>query len=211
MALTDPHSPGATPLRPEDLRALRLLHITTYAELNEAEAANIIAGQEWALRSRTSDLPSILSDDYLQQLHEEMYGEVWKWAGNYRTHDTNIGSRYPMIRTDLRQFLDDARYWSTHKTYEPEEFAIRAHHRIVKIHPFANGNGRHSRLVADLLLMKHFKVKRLSWGGGALGNTDPNRVKYIEALQEADRSDYASLIVIAQANRSDDSPPNRVQ
>jgi len=89
MALTDRHSPGATPLRPEDLRGLKLLHITTYADLNEAEAANIIAGQEWALRTRTSDLPSMLSDDYLQQLHDKMYGEVWKWAGTYRTHDTS--------------------------------------------------------------------------------------------------------------------------
>jgi Fic-DOC domain mobile mystery protein B len=200
MALTDSHSPGATPLRPEDLRGLKLLHVTTYAELNEAEAANIISGQEWALRKRTSDLPSMLSDDYLQQLHKKMYGDVWKWAGAYRTHDTNIGSRYPMIRTDLRGFLDDARYWANHNTYEPEELAIRAHHRIVKVHPFPNGNGRHSRLVADLLLMKHFKVKRLPWGGGTLGNTDPNRAKYIEALQEADRSNYAPLIAIARVN-----------
>src|ERR1700730_6460504 len=158
MALTDAHSPGATPLCPEDLRGLKLLHITTYAELNEAEAANIISGQEWALRSRTSDLPSMLSDDYLQLLHEKMYGEVWRWAGTYRTHGTNIGSQYPMIRIDLRQFFDDARYWVNHNTFDPQELAIRTHHRIVKVHPFPNGNGRHSRLIADLLLIRHFQI-----------------------------------------------------
>jgi Fic-DOC domain mobile mystery protein B len=205
MALTDHHSPGATPLRPEDLRGLKLLHITSYAELNEAEAANIIAGQEWALRARTSDLPSMLSDDYLQQLHEKMYGEVWKWAGTYRTHETNIGSRYPLIRTDLRQFLDDACYWAIHNTFAPDELAVRAHHRIVKVHPFPNGNGRHSRMLADLLLMRHYKVTRLPWRGGPLGNTDPNRSTYIQALQEADRGDYNPLMAIARANNSGDS------
>jgi Fic-DOC domain mobile mystery protein B len=198
MALTDAHSPGATPLRPEDLRGLKLLHITTYAELNEAEAANIISGQEWALRARKSDLSSMLSDDYLQLLHEKMYGQVWKWAGTYRTHDTNIGSQYPMIRTDLREFFDDARSWTDHSTFDPQELAIRTHHRIVKVHPFPNGNGRHSRLIADLLLMRHFKIERLPWGGGTLGNEDPNRVEYIAALQEADRNNYAPLIAIAR-------------
>jgi Fic-DOC domain mobile mystery protein B len=198
MALTDTHSPGATPLRPEDLRGLKLLHVTTYSELNEAEAANIISGQEWALRARTSNLSSMLSDDYLQLLHEKLYGQVWKWAGAYRTHDTNIGSQYPMIRTDLRQFFDDARYWVDHSTFDPQELAIRTHHRIVKVHPFPNGNGRHSRLIADLLLMRHFKIERLPWGGGALGNEDPNRVEYIAALQEADRNNYVPLIAIAR-------------
>ena len=159
MALTDPHAPGATPLRREDVEGLKH-SVTTHAELNELEAANIAQGQEWALRARSTRVPDMFSDRYLRQLHGRMYGEVWDWAGEYRLHDTNIGVTHTAIRTELRSIYDDARYWIEHGTYSPAELAIRLHHRVVYVHPFPNGNGRHARLLADLLLLRHFQVQR---------------------------------------------------
>lgn len=201
MALIGAHCPGATPLRPEDVRGLKLPHITTYAELNEAEAANIVLGQEWALRARIAHAASMLTDTYLQRLHKKMYGEVWKWAGSYRTHNTSIGSDYPSLRADLLILFDDARDWLEHDRFEPDELAVRIHHRIVKVHPFANGNGRHARMVADLILIRHFRRERLAWGGGSLSNVDPTRPHYIAALQEADRNNYPPLIALARTGQ----------
>src|SRR3954466_8051335 len=117
MALTGAHAPGATPLSEEDVRGLKIESIVTQGELNEAEAANIIRGQEWALRSRTATLPDMLSDDYLQRLHVEMFGAVWKWAGEFRSVQTNIGVEPHRIRTELRQLYDEVRGWLEYKSY----------------------------------------------------------------------------------------------
>lgn len=193
MALTDPHAPGATPLSPEDLEGLKV-PVTTHGELNELEAANIVKGQEWALRSRSTRVPQILTDGYVQRLHREMYGEVWEWAGQYRLADTNIGVTHATIRTELRAVCDDARYWIEHGTYFPEELAIRLHHRLIKVHLFRNGNGRHGRMLADLLLLRHFKAARLSWGGGDLGRAGPRRETYIAGMRAADAHDYRVLL-----------------
>ncbi len=111
MALTGAHAPGATPLSEEDIAGLKLTNITTQGELNEAEAENIIRGQEWALRSRIAKLPEMLCDDYLLRLHKEMFGDVWKWAGKYRQSDLNIGVSSHRIRTDLRQLYDEVLRW----------------------------------------------------------------------------------------------------
>jgi Fic-DOC domain mobile mystery protein B len=199
MALIGAHAPGATPLRAEDLRGIKLPHIATFGELNEVEAANILLGQEWALRSRVARAHSMLTDEYLLRLHKRMYGDVWAWAGAYRTHNTNIGSQFPQIRAELRVLFDDARHWLEHDQFRPDEFAVRVHHRIVKVHPFPNGNGRHARLIADLILMRHFRSDRLTWAGGNLGNVDPKRGEYIMALREADRNNYGPLIALARA------------
>ena len=200
MALTDPHAPGATPLRPEEIAGLR--HpATTHAELNELEAANIVQGQEWALRARRTAMPGMLSDDYVRLLHKKMYGEVWVWAGTYRQQDTNIGVPYPTIWTTLRTIYDDARYCVEHGTYAPDELAIRLHHRLVWVHPFPNGNGRHARLMADLVLLRHFKSGRLPWGGRTLSRTDPRRAQYIAALQAADGHNYEPLLQFCRSSQ----------
>ena len=193
MALTDPHAPGATPLSAEDLEGLKL-PATTHGELNELEAANIRQGQEWALRARSTRMSEMLSDRYVQRLHREMYGDVWEWAGQYRHSDKNIGVAHATIRTELRTVYLNARYWIEHGTYPPGELAIRLHHRLVKVHPFPNGNGRHARMMADLLLLRHFKVQRLPWGGSKLGNPDPRRKEYIGAMRAADGHDYKALL-----------------
>jgi Fic-DOC domain mobile mystery protein B len=197
MALTDPHAPGATPLTAEQLQGLRNPFITTHAELNRAEQANIVRARLWARSARSIVMPNMLSREFLENLHRRMFGDVWTWAGKQRTVETNIGVDYPKIGVELRILFDDANYWFDHETYPPIEYAVRMHHRLVLIHPFPNGNGRLSRFYADLILTHHFKQDRLSWGGGQLGNEDPRRTQYIEALRAADQHDYLRLIGFA--------------
>ncbi len=198
-ALTGGPAPGATPLTAEDLAGLRISSVTTHAELNEAEANNIIKGREWALRSRLVRLPAMLSDSFMQRLHREMFGEVWRWAGQYRMHDTNIGVAHHLIRQRLRQVYDDAQGWLQYDAYLPDEFAVRLHYRVVSVHPFCNGNGRHARMVADLALIRHFRASPLSWSGSVLRVSSATRQAYIDALQAADRHDFAPLLIFARS------------
>jgi len=198
LALTDPHAPGATPLTPEQLRGLKL-PITTHGELNAAEQENILRARLWARGARSIVMPHMLSREFVEQLHARMYGDVWEWAGTQRLVDTNIGVPFPRIGVALRELFDDARYWLEHGTYEPVEFAVRLHHRLVSVHPFPNGNGRLSRFYADLVLTRHFGRERLTWGGGELGIEDPWRPDYIAALHAADGHDYQRLLEFAAA------------
>jgi Fic-DOC domain mobile mystery protein B len=197
MALTDPHAPGATPLTVEQLKGLRNPFIATHTELNRAEQANIVRARVWARSARSIVMPKMLSRDFLEGLHRRMYGDVWSWAGKQRVVDTNIGGEFPKIGVELRILFDDSIYWLDHATYPPIEYAVRIHHRLVFIHPFANGNGRLSRFYADLMLAGHFKQKPLTWGGGQLGGEDPRRQQYIEALRAADNQNYSRLIEFA--------------
>jgi Fic-DOC domain mobile mystery protein B len=197
MALTEINAPGATPLSDEDLQGLRIPSVTTHGELNEAEAANIIRGQEWALRARTARLPDLLSDRFMQRLHLTMFGDVWRWAGKYRLKDTNIGVPAHEIREHLRNVYADARAWLEHDVYSPEEFAARLHYRIATVHPFPNGNGRHARMVAHVVLVRHFKRDPLPWGNSALYAADAARQAYITALVAADNNDFAPLLTFA--------------
>lgn len=198
MALTDPHAPGATPLTAEQLTGLKL-PITTHGELNAAEQENILRARLWARGARSIVMPKMLSREFIEQLHERMYGDVWSWAGTQRMVDTNIGVTFPRIGVELRVLFDDAKYWLEHGTYAPTEFAVRLHHRLVLIHPFPNGNGRLTRFYADLIIMRHFKLERLRWGGGELGNADPRRQEYIAALQAADSHDYGPLFAFVSS------------
>jgi Fic-DOC domain mobile mystery protein B len=199
MPLEGAHAPGATPLTPEDVAGLKLPSITTHGELNEAEAGNIIRGQQWGLRARLARLPQMLSDGFMQRLHREMFGEVWEWAGAYRERDTNIGVEHRLIRQELRRAYDDARAWLEHETYPPDEFAVRLHYRVVTVHPFRNGNGRHARMVAHLVLLRHFKTEPLPWGGGALRSAAATRRAYIDALLAAGHHDFTPLLRVARS------------
>jgi Fic-DOC domain mobile mystery protein B len=196
VALTDPHAPGATPLTAEQLRGLKL-PVTTHGELNAAEQENILRARLWARNARSISMPGMLSREFIEQLHARMYGDVWDWAGTQRRHDTNLGVPFHEIGVAQRELFDDARYWLERHTYEPVEMAVRLHHRLVSIHPFPNGNGRLSRFLADLVLTRHFRTDRLTWGGGELGSEDPRRQQYIEALHAADRHNYAPILEFA--------------
>ena len=184
-----PQDDGGTELTEEEREGLTPSYITLRSELNEAEQANILEAEEWAF-ARKRDL---LEEKFLNNLHRRMYGNVWRWAGRYRTSGKNIGIDAYRIPTDLRQLLDDCRYWIENGTYEPDEIAVRFHYRIVSIHCYPNGNGRHARLAADLLL-RSMGHERFSWGGKNLVDVGETRGRYIAALQAADKHDIGPLL-----------------
>ena len=190
--MTDPHGPqddGRTELTEEEREELIPSYITQRSELNEAEQANILAAEEWAF-ARKRDL---LEAKFLNKLHKNMYGNVWRWAGKYRTTGKNIDIDAYRISTELRQLLDNCRYWIESETYEPLEIAARFHHSLVSIHCYANGNGRHARLATDLLL-NSMGQERFSWGGKNLVDIGETRNRYIAALQAADEHDIEPLL-----------------
>jgi Fic-DOC domain mobile mystery protein B len=183
---------GATPLRPEETDALRV-PVVDRRQLNEIEAENVEAGRAWALRSRKD----CFTDAYLCELHKRMFGEVWKWAGSYRTFDVNIGNTPRLqIAVAVRGILDNARYWSDNATYKPSELAVRLHHGLVWIHPFVNGNGRCTRMLADVVV-KRLRAAPLTWGSASLVETGEARKAYVAALQAADRYEFAPLVAFA--------------
>jgi len=184
----------ATPLTLEETRDLLPAHISCRQELNEAEQENILRGQDWAL-SRRRDL---LTEKFIRDLHKRMLGDVWRWAGSFRKSARNLGIDYWEIPAAVRQLLDDARAWIELESYPADEIAVRLHHRLVQIHPFPNGNGRHSRLMADLLVMQ-FGRARFTWGSANLQAAGDMRRRYIAALQSADRHDVAPLLAFARS------------
>ena len=186
---------NATPLTPEERRDLIPAHIAYRTELNEAEQENIVRAQDWALGRGGRDL---LSEKFMKDLHRRMLGEVWRWAGNFRKTERNLGIAFYEIPVAVRQLLEDAKAWIEHKTYPPDEIAVRFHHRLVQIHPFPNGNGRHSRLMADLLVLR-LGGERLSWGSARLQDAGDMRKRYIEALRAADHHDYGPLLAFARS------------
>ena len=185
----------ATPLEPEERDGLLQTWITYRSELNEAEQANIAAGAAWAYRQRRRD---ILTEAFIQRLHGRMFGDVWAWAGDFRRTERNIGIDPARIPVELRMALDDARYWVENKTYLPDEIAVRLHHRLVAIHPFPNGNGRTTRLIADLLAVR-LKQEPFTWGRVSLTDVSETRARYIAALTAADDHDITTLLEFARS------------
>lgn len=186
---------GATPLDPNELGGLKHRHIKTQAELDEVEQANITSGLLWLSRTRRKD---ILTHGFAIELHRRLFGEVWNWAGTFRTTGKNIGVDPAQIGVRLRAALDDALYWLDRGTYAPIEAAVRLHHKVVFIHPFSNGNGRHARILADAMLEKLYGVDPINWTAGAdLMKMNERRAAYILALQAADRHDLDPLLAFA--------------
>ena len=180
---------GATALTVEEQRELIPSYISNRRELNEAEQENILRGQDWGLRRRKRD---VLKEKFLTDLHRNMFCEVWRWAGEFRHSERNLGIPFYEIPAALRLLLDDAKAWIECKSYPADEIAVRFHHRLVAIHPFPNGNGRHARLMADLLIMQ-LGGERFSWGRANLRDAGATRAEYIAALQAADHHDYSAL------------------
>jgi Fic-DOC domain mobile mystery protein B len=184
----------ATLLTREETRGLIPAHIAFRSELNEAEQDNIARAQDWALgRDR-----ELLSEKFITDLHRRMLGDVWKWAGRFRKSERNLGIPFFEIPVAVRQLLDNTTTWIEYKTYSPDEIAVRFHHRLVQIHPFPNGNGRHSRLMADLLLMR-LERERFSWGSANLQDAGEVRKRYIAALQAADNHDIGPLLAFGRS------------
>jgi Fic-DOC domain mobile mystery protein B len=187
----------ATPLEPHDRQGLRQSWISNRQDLNQAEEANLAKGFAWASGRRLKPDDS-LTTDFVRTLHKRMFGDVWSWAGDFRTSEVNIGVLPHRISVDLPAMLDDVKYWVDHQTFAPDAIAVRLHHRLVAIHPFPNGNGRHARLMADLLVQQ-LDGRPFSWGGSSLKTIGELRNRYVAALKLADNHDINSLIQFARS------------
>ena len=190
--------PGFTPLTPDDLAGLLPTWLATQRDLNEAEQANIERAVRCAFTGRpVKDVGGLLTVTFSAELHTRMFGDVWRWAGQHRKVQTYIGVDAQVIGPSMKQTFDDARFWTEHGTYPVEEIAVRLHHRLVAIHPYSNGNGRHTRMLADVYL-DVLGENRLSWGGGGdlIHQTD-QRDEYLAALRSADAHDIAPLLEFA--------------
>ncbi len=188
----------ATPLEPEERDALRQSWITHRRDLNEAEQENIVKGSAWARRRRSRKPAQLLTVSFALSLHRQMFGDVWRWAGTYRRTGRNIGIDARQIPVEMPMMFDDVRYWLEHGTYPLDEVAVRLHHRLVAIHPFPNGNGRHARLMADLLI-EWLGGEPFAWGGGSLTEIGALRGRYVEGLRAADRQDIGPLLAFARS------------
>ncbi len=194
MAVNLDYPPGATPLDADELASLIPRHITAQGELNEWEQLNIEQGEAWARRQRKD----ILDEAFVRELHQQMFGETWSWAGSFRKSDKNIGAEWQQVGVKLRNLLDDVRYQIDNATYPPDEIATRFHHRLVAIHPFPNGNGRHARVMADLLVQQ-LGQPRFTWGRKSLTEATDARTRYIEALRAADSGDIGPLMAFVRS------------
>ena len=188
----------ATPLEPAEREGLLQSWIINRQELNEAERENIVKGVAWARRLRKGKAEDLLATDFICKLHKHMFEDVWAWAGKYRQTERNIGIESHRIPVEVRALVDDVRYWLAHQTYSPDEIAIRFHHRLVAIHPFPNGNGRLTRLIADLLIERLGRPV-FTWGGGRLGDVGALRAAYIAALKKADNNVIEDLLAFARS------------
>ncbi len=188
---------GNTPLSPEEQADL-IPNLATREELNEWERQNILEACGWALDEKKILRLDPLTEPYLRQLHRRMFDQAWKWAGRYRTTEKNIGIPFYQIQESLAALVGDARYWLENLTFEPDEISIRLHHRLVYIHPFANGNGRHARLMADVLAQRQGRPV-FTWGGAELVKAGDFRRRYIDALQAADQNEIGPLLEFARS------------
>ena len=190
-------SKDATPLEPGEASGLLLSHITTREELDRWEQENIIEALLWLDKAKPK---VVLNEQFIKELHRRMFGRVWRWAGSFRKSDKNLGIDWQLIPVSLRNLLEDAQLWIRLGKDPADEIAVRFHHRLVCIHPFSNGNGRHARLVADVLLENVLGRARFTWGSAdQLSKPGEFRTRYIGALREADRGSYESLLAFARS------------
>lgn len=180
---------GQTPLDEEEMQGLLLPTIATHGELDEFEQQNIEQAVLWTM-SRTFKSQIIFTEEFVRMVHKRMFAQVWGWAGEFRGTNKNIGVDFWQISVRLRSLLDDAKYWHEHNIFSPDEMALRFKHRMVSIHCFSTGNGRHSRLMADIIIEKIYHQPVFTWGiekGEA-------RSKYLQALKVADEGDFSLLL-----------------
>ncbi len=197
MGLNFEYIEGQTPLDEDEKEGLLLKTVSTRGELDEFEQANIQDAIEWSIKSKINK-DQLLSEDFILLVHKKMFGTIWEWAGTKRKTNKNIGVDKTQISVELQKLFDDCKFWIDNKTYNPEEIAIRFSHRLVKIHVFPNGNGRHSRLVADILISKVFNNPVFTWGRSDLTKKSTVRKVYLEAIYKADSNDYKPLIEFAR-------------
>lgn len=189
------YAAGATPLDSDEAAGLIPSHIANHGQLNEWEMANILDGERWAFGRKHKDP---IESAFICRLHKRMFGDTWRWAGKFRTTEKSIGIDPARIQPVLRDLCEDVKAQLEFKSYPLDEIAARFSHRLVAIHPFANGNGRLSRTAADLLLVQH-GVARFTWGAGNLVADGEIRQRYLAALRAADARDYAPLLAFVRS------------
>lgn len=187
---------GATPLDPDEAEGLIPDHVSTRGELNAWEQLNIEKGAAW-LRTR-GRVESLLTQGVLREIHRRMFAATWTWAGRHRQTLKNIGVPPEMIGEQVHTLLDDTRYWIDHDSFSADEIACRFHHRLVSIHPFPNGNGRHARLMTDALI-RQLGAETLTWGSGSIDDRGDVRNRYIRAMRSADLGDIAPLLAFVRS------------
>tara|TARA_R110002167_G_scaffold15302_5_gene61120 strand:+ start:5014 stop:5610 length:597 start_codon:yes stop_codon:yes gene_type:complete len=197
MGLNLKYAAGQTLLEEAEKEGLRIKSITSQKELDEFEQLNIEKAVEWTMRVKLKP-EKILTEKFIKDLHHKMFGDVWRWPGEFRKSDKNIGIAWTQIEIALKNLIDDTKYWIANKTYSPEEIAIRFKHRIVAIHCFPNGNGRHSRMMADIIMESIFGKEIFNWHKSNMVNEDETRKVYITALSAADNGNINPLIEFAE-------------
>jgi len=197
MGLEFEYIEGQSPLNEDEKEGLLIKTISTREELDEFEQANIQEAIEWSIKTKISR-EQLLSEDFILFIHKKMFNEVWEWAGTKRKTNKKIGVDKTQISIELQKLIDECNFWIDNKTFSPEEIAVRFSHRLVKIHLFPNGNGRHSRLVADLLISKVFNKPVFTWGHSDLSKNNSIRKEYLEAIHKADNDDYKPLMDFAR-------------
>ncbi|MFN8299941.1 MAG: mobile mystery protein B [Chitinophagales bacterium] len=198
MGLNLDYINGQTPLDEDEKDGLLITTIATRGELDEFEQHNIERAIQWEM-GRTFKPEEVFTEQFIRNVHKRMYKDVWAWAGKFRTTNKNIGTDRWQIAIALRQLLEDVRFWHANNTYPPDEIVIRFKHRIVSIHCFPNGNGRHSRLMADILIEKIYKQPPFTWGAANLSDAGVVRTNYLKALRAADNGDYNPLLAFARS------------
>lgn len=188
--VSETQSAGATPLDSDEAEGLIPTHVSTREELNRLEHENIVEASQWLKTARPK---YILDEAFIRKLHQKMFGRIWKWAGKFRKSDKNIGVAWEKIGVELHELLENTKAQIEHKSYPPDEIAWRFHHRLVSIHPFPNGNGRHARLATDLLLERILHRPPFTWGGMSGVPEGEIRTAYLDALHDADKGDYGKL------------------
>jgi Fic-DOC domain mobile mystery protein B len=197
MGIEFTYEDGQTPLSEEEKEGLLLKSITTHGELDEHEQLNIEKSIEWIIGLKL-DKNTILTEKFIKTLHKKMLGKVWRWAGEFRRSEKNIGVKWINIGIDLRTLLDDTNFWIENKTFPPDEIAIRFKHRLVNIHCFPNGNGRHSRIMADIIIENIFGENIFTWNHSNMVKANETRAEYIKSIREADKGNIEQLINFAR-------------
>jgi len=198
MGLALVYTEGQTPLEEEEKEGILIPTISTRAELDEFEQQNIEEAVQWSLM-RNFRQAEVLTEVFIKAVHKRMYGNVWSWAGEFRKTNKNIGVDKWLISIELKKLLEDMPYWIDNKVFSEDEIAIRFKHRIVSIHCFPNGNGRHSRLMADILIEKVFGKRVFTWGASNLVREGDVRKAYLKAVRAADAGNYDLLLDFARS------------
>ncbi|NOY50851.1 MAG: mobile mystery protein B [Chlorobi bacterium] len=194
------YAEGQTPIDEDEKKGLLIKSITNRGELDELEQLNIEKAIEWLIHTKLRK-DKILTIEFIKTLHKKMFGDVWDWAGNFRKSEKNIGVDWIKIGVELRILLDDAEFWIKNKTYPPDEIAIRFKHKLVNTHCFPNGNGRHSRIMADIIIESIFNKEIFSWGYSDLVKQDITRKEYINSIKKADSGDIKPLLEFARKKK----------